>query len=383
MGEIVAAVNEPKKAILFANGVRERILRETGGHEPIFEYFDYVLDASRLMKPWESKAGFDDFVHNDTKLHSFSQLDQLDLFLNSKEVTYLLLVGADYAKHLVEVTENLRTHRVRWGYLYNRGNFLGFAESRGGWRMRPLLRIGANSFVRDPCGYARHYFSNVFNPGKFVGISAFTRRVKINYRDYYFLQETPSRPNRDDPYLVFLDQSLPVYFQGYYDNETVVEEYYQHLNEYLAQISREYCAPVVVCLHPNAAARYREYFDSSFRVVGNATAAYVRKAKMIVTHYSLSVSYAVMLRKPVVNVYFSTAFPLECRRSVFECGEMLNGIVHRWPDPDSHNDYRIPLPAKNRKLMKLLVPAPDAPALMETVRREIDEELGRAFRHGR
>lgn len=365
------------KAALFANGVRERILHETGGRQEVFDYFDFVVDMSRLMKPWESQAGYEDFVQHEMKLHSIGELRELEVFLRNTKIKYALLVGADYAKHLTEVTQILRENRARWGYLYNRGDFRSFITFGLGYRLRLMLKSVRNSLQLDPCAYARHYFSNFFHPGKFVGVSLLTRKVKINYRDYYFLQDAPAPPDHDRDYSVFLDQSPPMYDREYYQNTEVVEEYYRHLNEYLSHVSATYSTDIVVCLHPNAPEKLRTYFDPAFRVVRNATASYAKHAKLLVTHYSLAVSFGIMLRKPIVCVSFSDAYPPKCQESVVRFSEILNTSLHQWPDPYGHNSYEIPKRTDNKKLMRVLAPVVEEQVLIDVVKREIDQELER------
>ena len=56
----------------------------------------------------------------------------------------------------------------------------------------------------------------------------------------------------------------------------------------------------MVCLHPSAPDSYNDYIQKIFYVYRDSTSRIGKNAEILVTHDSLSVSYGIMLGKPII-----------------------------------------------------------------------------------
>jgi len=101
-------------------------------------------------------------------------------------------------------------------------------------------------------------------------------------------------------YAVFLDQNLP-----YHPDFVILglrtvdpERYGAQINESLSGIESRTGLPVVIAPNPKWANARVDF--GSRKIVAGATAELVRKSSLVVAHYSNSISFAVLFRKPVV-----------------------------------------------------------------------------------
>ncbi len=109
--------------------------------------------------------------------------------------------------------------------------------------------------------------------------------------------------NKED-YLVFLDQYLPYHPDGLeagYRLEPL--KYYEEINSFLHRVSSITGLKVIVAAHPKADYEHEhpECF-SDFSVIKFKSAELVKNAKLVVSHFSLSVNYCIFFEKPLLLV---------------------------------------------------------------------------------
>ena len=130
-----------------------------------------------------------------------------------------------------------------------------------------------------------------------------TEIVWIHTLDYDNYLEDSTEPMKQSDFAVFLDQNLPFHSDfvhaGHF-NPFVPNEYYSELNKAFEQVEKNYNLKIVISAHPRA---NREILSKHFKgrdVCIGDTANLVKDSKLCIAHWSHSVNYAVLYRKPVI-----------------------------------------------------------------------------------
>lgn len=135
------------------------------------------------------------------------------------------------------------------------------------------------------------------------------KTVSIDYFDVLKYNEIKdSAPVLDFKYLVFLDTMLfdhPDILMYGYKQELDKNDYFTSLNKYFAKIESETGYKVVIASHPKAS--YSDEFEGR-RCIKGLTAELVNYSEGVLTHGSLSISFALLARKPIVYIYSSELF---------------------------------------------------------------------------
>lgn len=329
-------------AIMFCNGFRKRIVNESGGLEKLKGLFSYFLDASALMKPWESSR-FDDVISDPLSL-CIANFSQFEIFLREENPQYVLIVGAGGALGLKKIEKLIKRYKIKWGVLENRGDYARKFFERDAMlvpKKRSAFRNFRNKlFSRLPM--PDHVFSNdLATKEKFlIDEKSF---VFVNHRDYYLA--SCSKSCDMSKYFVFLDQSLPFHYSKhgkvaesnrFYDKNTK-EKYYSTLNAYLEKIYFGTGLTPVICMHPNAPEGEDKNFSHFCHTVRGRTGDYIANADFLVTHNSSSTSYAYLYRKKVILLDFPCLLPKRVRESIKTRGEKERFSVQVWP-----SSYMVP-----------------------------------------
>lgn len=149
--------------------------------------------------------------------------------------------------------------------------------------------------------------------------------------DYFDVLEYKKR-KADPPllqysYIVFLDIMLldhPDIIMLGKKNVISKSAYYISINEVFDKIEKCTGLPVIIASHPKAT--YKDEFGKRL-VIANKTAELVIHSNMILTHGSLSISYALLSKKPIVYLYLERYFMHdEFLKSIYE--GMLRGKTH-------------------------------------------------------
>ena len=109
---------------------------------------------------------------------------------------------------------------------------------------------------------------------------------------------------KTDSYLLYIDQNFLKHPDITWFNIDInsFEHYYTLINSFLKKQSTLYNLPVKIALHPTSDIKlYRKMFPN-FMLYKNKTFNLMNNAKIIYGHYSNSLDYAVLIRKPMVLI---------------------------------------------------------------------------------
>jgi hypothetical protein len=162
-------------------------------------------------------------------------------------------------------------------------------------RKRLMRILGVN--------YAKVFFaaggSEVFAEGPIVGNN--TLLIKGPSSDYDSLRDTE---NLSQDYILFLDQYLPFhpdFKTSQHKNNLSVDQYYNELKKTFSQIENLTNLKVLIAAHPKAYYHDKQHLFGKRKIYHNVNSSQLAKnAKLILMHYSMSISMAVLLNKPIL-----------------------------------------------------------------------------------
>lgn len=132
------------------------------------------------------------------------------------------------------------------------------------------------------------------------------RTVSLDFFDveeYERLLLHADKPLINGSYFVFLD----VMFASHPDfkrlNIKTIDEkiYFGKMRSFFDNLEKFYNKPVVIASHPKA--NYSDEYGNR-TIIKDATARLVKDSDLVITHGSLSISYALLAQKPLLYVYF-------------------------------------------------------------------------------
>ena len=151
--------------------------------------------------------------------------------------------------------------------------------------------------------YAKFFFaaggSEVFAEGPIVGDN--TLLIKGPSSDYDSLSDVG---NLSQEYILFLDQYLPFhpdFKTSQHKNNLSVDQYYKELRITFSQIENLTNLKVLIAAHPKAYYYDKQHLFGKRKIYHNVNSSQLTKnAKLILMHYSMAISMAVLLKKPIL-----------------------------------------------------------------------------------
>jgi hypothetical protein len=150
-------------------------------------------------------------------------------------------------------------------------------------------------------------FEKVFYAGSAAlpDSSGSSRSIPVNMCDYdnFKLLKDAANPLYGKDYAVFLDCNLAFHPDIRLLNAEYVDprRYFDSLNRFFDIVQSKYGMDVIIAAHPSS-----NYQDDPFRgrkIVKHITPILVRDSKLVISHHSASMNFAVLNRKPLVFVY--------------------------------------------------------------------------------
>ncbi len=126
----------------------------------------------------------------------------------------------------------------------------------------------------------------------------------IDYQIFRNCQQCDNAVISEKCYAVFLDQNAPSHPDySFHGNKPPVTEpaYYRALNEYFDDFERQTGIEVVIAVHPRSPVDYDKCWSGRKTVLGN-TPELVKDSTLVFAHYSTAISFAVLWRKPIVQL---------------------------------------------------------------------------------
>jgi len=142
-----------------------------------------------------------------------------------------------------------------------------------------------------------------------TGSESIDTEVETVSLDYFDISEYNRIVSSSEPpviqgkYIVFLDIMLPNHPDLKRYNIKSIDEvsYYRKLNIFFDAIEKKYNKQVVIASHPKA--NYSNEFGSRL-IIANQTANLVVYSDLVITHGSLSISYALLSKKKLTYIFF-------------------------------------------------------------------------------
>lgn len=145
----------------------------------------------------------------------------------------------------------------------------------------------------------------LFVTGKRENIKG-VRSVSLDFfdvEDYKKMLSSNSNPIVEPPYIVFLD----IMFANHPDFQrlgikTVDQKmYFDKIKAFFDLIEKKYKKPVVIASHPKASYSYE---FGNRKIIKGETGKLIKDADLVLTHGSLSISFALLFSKPLIYIYF-------------------------------------------------------------------------------
>lgn len=153
---------------------------------------------------------------------------------------------------------------------------------------------------------ARYAFTAASSSGlKAKTIGKGTEIVLIHSFDYDNYLDSLKMTDEHTNTIVFLDQNLPLHkdqIMHSADNRPTENNYFPVLCSAFEKIESFFDARIVICCHPTADKLVLSELYGGREVVIGRTSDFVRSCIFCIAHYSISISYAVMHKKPIVFI---------------------------------------------------------------------------------
>ncbi len=182
-----------------------------------------------------------------------------------------------------------------------------------------------------------------------IGNSTYIQHIHAPDYDSFLKHKNSNESKYDSASIVFIDQYLPYHPDFLLSKQSVeidVEQYYEDLRIFFNKIESLTQNKVVIAAHPKANYKGKEHlFDQRKIVYGHNSMDLIRNSNLILIHYSRSINFAVIFRKPIL---FLTSNMLN--KSV---GSYINVLAKRFkvsPVNISDIDNKIELPRVDKEL---------------------------------
>ena len=267
-----------------------------------FQNIDFIGEVSR------------DYVK---KIRSHDELETLITIQENDRCAYVVMISLGH--DTIELYRKLTIHRCKL-FFFARGllptssyrpfTFWGTMERllrRLRHRHDILSYLRTKSiFVYKRLGLIKDY-DVVFAAGTvaFQMYGKNSRIIPINYFDHdnYLSQKSNGSRLIHEKYCVFLDDNV-VYdtdFSMYNDKPISPGQYYGLLNRFFSHIEEKFNIRVVVAAHPKS--KYKGHEFDTREVIWDKTNELVKDSQFTITHFSSSIAYAVLYRKPIFFIY--------------------------------------------------------------------------------
>jgi hypothetical protein len=288
-------------AVLFANGVRQRIIIESGGIESLRQNFLYFIGFDSWLKPWDYNRKFEDKIIDNNEFFEFYNIDNLHAFLSQNRIENIMLVGI-YGSILWRILPLLRLFsklNIEYFYFDNRidlnkalNNIYNKSSLREDSfkkivtrRTIPLIYFNFFRLKRPKYSLISH---NVFLP--------FFKSDKVKlipHRELYRLQFEEIDCSHKDYILYLYTHTIKIY-----NCDADLINFLKIIKSNLNKFQFVYRKTVIVSLHPNSSSFEFDFFSNEFATFRKGSAALSRNASFIIAHYTMGINFGYVINKP-------------------------------------------------------------------------------------
>lgn len=323
-------------------------------HEPFSErkrqhyYIDQFLRSDVIIEYWDvSKAlayskhvnyTYQDHQNFVKVFYDYSSLLQAIQNLQNRTMTIVLEIF--FRKSTFSLFKAIRKQGLKWSrinYYHNPVAILGDRATIGQkirktldakflWNKLNLLFLNKDEDFSQP--------DLLFLTGSSRSANN-VRTVSLDFFDVEEYKQLLPRKQKSlivGSYLVFLD----IMFANHPDfkrlNINTIEEetYFNKMRSFFDKLEKLYNKPVVIASHPKA--NYNQEYGDRI-VIKDSTARLVKDSDLVITHGSLSISYALLASKPLLYAYFDEMQRTETlrvyyRRMIRACEKLGAGLCN-------------------------------------------------------
>ena len=275
----------------------------------------YVLDLTAYFQKKFSNYNKEEIYKykNYTVIKSINECKD---FIKKKKCNYSIdyMNNNDYA---FQVREELKNYGVKQIYIQN-----GLAPNNNRTFKEYFLR--AIGLLSNPIVLIKKIF--FFTRNRYIdrklkkinfeylkisgtsGMQVFRKKKKKNILfghsfDYEKFLNSKKKIKYTKKYFVFLDQYLPFhpgYIQRGEKPEVTAEKYYPAMNNLFSYLEKKFNIEVIIASHPRADYSSRNNFFGDREIIKSDSMKLVENSISVLTHYSSSISYAIIYNKPII-----------------------------------------------------------------------------------
>ena len=137
-----------------------------------------------------------------------------------------------------------------------------------------------------------------------LGVTAKTKLMRTHALDYDIYLQLGDQETCNSNTVVFLDQNLPYHSDSLFSGESAVvapQVYYAELGRFFDFLEKKHKLKVVIAAHPRS--KYDQSGGGLFgerSIIKGKTAELVKGSSLVITHWSTSISFAVLYKKQIV-----------------------------------------------------------------------------------
>lgn len=282
-------------------------------------------------------------------LHRFFKLDWLIEWLYQSRSEFIMVEFIP-PSHMAEPNLHQRFSKIVESVKQKTKNIIKIILRKEAYRIRSVVSNDKLSVARQYVNNAAikdcYLISSNQNDGLEKGAKAF-RVNSPDYDQYLSISQTANEKLfkdypmlRKNAYIVYLDNYFPYHCELFVkekdwqkDNKERAQHYYNKLNTFFSQLEEKYKMPIVIAAHPTA--NYSENQYNGRISICYRTAELVMDCYGVVTTSSVSFSFAVLFRKPLILFTSEElAESLFMSERISDISEMLGLPIHRLENID-------------------------------------------------
>lgn len=306
----------------------------------------YVVDFTPLINPnWHEMA--DTFVHKEFKnliyVRNNSQIykELIKFNTNSFFICLFQLSLSTYKIYRFISKYKIPYGVIAWSGTVYEERFLEKKSSTIDKIIKKLknfrlTRVRHYMLVYLPLSWlglrpARYAFTATLSSGmKLKTIGKGTEVILIHSFDYDNYLDSLKMPDEHSNTVVFLDQNLPFHMdQVLYPahNRPTSDTYFPDLCSAFDKIESFFDVKIIICGHPTADKLVLSELYGGREVVIGSTSDLVRSCIFCIAHYSISISYAVMHKKPIVFITTNSIEQSSLAKKILPYASLFGKII--------------------------------------------------------
>jgi hypothetical protein len=284
-------------------------------------YIDHLVSNGISVEYWDcspifyGKMEFADSLEKDfvIRIGDYRDLESRLRLNRHPDTVYIMLIVYEFKTFKVYrllTRYGCKLYFIRWAVFPHKNRMVAKLTKLPSHPIKVLGRVCDKIFtdITKRIGSVRP-FEKVFYAGSAArpGGRESLCGVPMNMCDYdnFITLKDAGGERPGSNHAVFLDVNLPFHPDLLLVNSEGVdpENYFNALNRFFDLIEKKYETAVVIAAHPSS--KYEEKRFGGRKILKHVTPALVRDARLVISHHSASINFAVLNRKPIVLIYTS------------------------------------------------------------------------------